>query len=60
MNAESAYECATCRELFEDFEEAANCCGDGYYDVFICSKCGASYYTEYETEQCCQEEQNDH
>ena len=57
MNAESAYECATCRELFEDFEEAANCCSYGYYDVFICSKCGASYYTEYEAEQCCQEEE---
>ena len=57
MNAESAYECATCRELFEDFEEAANCCCDGYHDVFICGKCGASYVTEYGAEQCCQEEE---
>ena len=57
MNAESAYECAICRELFEDFEEAANCCCDGYHDVFICGKCGASYVTEYGAEQCCQEEE---
>ncbi len=55
MNAESAYECATCRELFEDFEEAADCCGYGYYDVFFCGKCGTSYFTEYEAEACCQE-----
>lgn len=60
MNAESAYECATCRELFEDFEEAANCCGDGYYDVIMCGECWRQWETEHEAEQCCQEEQNDH
>ena len=36
MNPEIAYECATCAEIFDDFEEAANCCGKGYYDVFLC------------------------
>jgi len=35
MNAESAYECATCADVFDDFEEAADCCGYGYYDVFF-------------------------
>ena len=60
MNAESAYECATCRELFEDFEEAANCCSYGYHDIFTCGACRTDYATEREAEQCCQEEQNDH
>ena len=59
MNPESAYECATCAEIFEDFEEAANCCGYGYYDVFVCGECGASYFTNREAEQCCQEEEYD-
>jgi hypothetical protein len=57
MNPESAYECAACPSTFEDFEEAANCCGYGYYDVFLCGECGASYFTEYGAEQCCQEEE---
>ena len=59
MNAESAYECATCAEIFEDFEEAANCCGYGYYDVILCGRYGADYSTEYGAEQCCQEEEDD-
>lgn len=57
MNAESAYECATCGDIFEDFEEAANCCGDGYYDVIVCSACGTEHATEHEAEQCCREEE---
>lgn len=57
MNPEIAYECATCAEIFDDFEEAANCCGKGYYDVFICGRCSASYFTEYEADRCCQEEE---
>ena len=57
MNPESAYECATCGDIFEDFEEAANCCGDGYYDVIVCGACGTDYATEYEAEACCQEEE---
>jgi DNA-directed RNA polymerase subunit RPC12/RpoP len=36
MNPELAYECAECANVFEDFEEAANCCGKGYYDAFFC------------------------
>ena len=55
MNAESAYECATCADVFEDFEEAAHCCGDGYYAVALCCKCGTSHATEYEAEACCRE-----
>ena len=35
MNPEIAYECATCADVFDDFEEAADCCGYGYYDVFF-------------------------
>ena len=59
MNAEFAYECATCAEIFEDFEEAADCCGYGYYDVIICGACGTDYSTEYEAERCCREEEDD-
>ena len=55
MNPEIAYECADCADVFEDFEDAVNCCGDGYYDVFFCGECGASYFTEYEAESCCRE-----
>ena len=57
MNPEIAYECAACGELFEDFKEAANCCGYGYYDVIICGECGTDYATEHGAEQCCQEEE---
>ncbi len=57
MNPESAYECAACGGIFEDFEEAANCCGDGYYDVIVCSACGTEHATEHEAEQCCREEE---
>ncbi len=60
MNPEIAYECATCAEIFEDFEDAATCCGYGYYNVFFCggcSVCDASYFTEHEAEQCCREEE---
>ena len=57
MNPESAYECATCGDIFEDFEDAANCCGDAYYDVIICGACGTDYSTEYEAERCCREEE---
>lgn len=56
MNPEIAYECATCAEIFEDFEDAATCCGYGYYNVFFCggcSVCGASYFTQHEAEACC-------
>jgi hypothetical protein len=59
MNAESAYECVACPSVFGDFEEAAHCCGYGYYDVFLCSECGASYFTKYGAESCCQEEGNE-
>ena len=57
MNAESAYECATCADVFDDFEEAANCCGDGYYDVFFCGECWGNWNTKQEAEACCQEEE---
>ena len=30
MNAESALRMRNLWEIFEDFREAANCCGDGY------------------------------
>ena len=53
MNPEIAYECATCGDTFEDFEEAANCCGDGYHDIFTCGACRTDYATEREAEQCC-------
>jgi hypothetical protein len=59
MNPESAYECVACPNVFGDFEEAAHCCGYGYYDVFLCGECGTSYFTEYEAEACCQEEEDD-
>lgn len=59
MNPEIAYECATCGAIIKDFEEAANCCGYGYYDVIVCSACGTDYATEYGAEQCCQEEEDD-
>ena len=57
MNPELAYECATCAEIFDDFEEAANCCGDGYYDVFFCGGCGEIYLAQHEAERCCQEDE---
>lgn len=57
MNPEIAYECASCPSVFEDFEEAANCCSYGYYDVIMCGECGASYFTQHEAETCCQEEE---
>jgi len=57
MNPESAYECAVCGGIFEDFEEAANCCGDSYYELILCGECGTDYSTEHEAEQCCQEEE---
>ena len=57
MNPQSAYECVSCPSVFEDFEEAANCCGYGYYDVIICGACAASYFTEHEAERCCREEE---
>ena len=60
MNPESAYECVACPNVFGDFEEAANCCGKGYYDAFFCGGCGEIYLAQHEAEQCCQEEQNDH
>ena len=60
MNPEPAYECASCPSVFEDFEEAANCCSYGYHDIFTCGACRTDYATEREAEQCCQEEQNDH
>ena len=59
MNPESAYECATCAEIFDDFEEAANCCGDGYYGVFFCGECWGNWNTKQEAERCCQEEEDD-
>ena len=58
MNPESAYECAVCGGIFEDFEEAANCCGDSYYELILCGECGTDYSTEHEAEQCCREEEN--
>ncbi len=60
MNAEPAYECASCPSVFEDFEEAANCCSYGYYDVIMCGECWGNWNTKQEAEACCQEEQNDH
>ncbi len=58
MNAESAYECATCGETFEDFEEAAHCF-DCCYDVILCGECWRQWKTEYEAERCCQEGENE-
>lgn len=57
MNPEPAYECATCGAIIEDFEDAANCCGDAYHDVFFCGECGEIYFTEYGAERCCREEE---
>ena len=55
MNPESAYKCAVCLDIFEDFEDAANCCGYGYHDMFICGRCSEIYFTKYEAEACCRE-----
>ena len=59
MNPEIAYECAECANVFEDFEEAASCCGKGYYDAFFCGGCGEIYFAQHEAEQCCREEEDD-
>ncbi len=39
MNAESAYECATCGEIFADIEDAANCHNTSFHYVFFCGEC---------------------
>ncbi len=53
MNPEIAYECAACPSTFEDFEEAANCCGYGYYNVITCGECWCQWETEHKAEVCC-------
>ncbi len=59
MNPESAYECASCGEIFADIEDAANCHNTSYHYVFFCGECWGNWNTKQEAERCCQEGEDD-
>jgi len=54
------FECENCMELYEEEDDAANCCPREAQEVevYVCSACGTAYHAEDENIalKCCSEE----
>lgn len=50
-----AFACPACGTIFENDEDAKECCFDGATEGYVCGECGELYDNKEEAKECCRE-----